>query len=104
MTRSQSSGQPTNLRQVAELAGVSVATASRVLSGSDYPVTEQLRRRVEGAATELDHVPNARAQGLLRRNPRSVGVIVGDVGDPYFAEMVEGLQQVAPRCWTRCPT
>src|SRR4051812_28395774 len=84
-----------NLKQVARHAGVSVATASRVLSGSDYPVNDDMRRRVEASATELGYIPNAQAQGLLRGNPRAVGVVVGDVGDPYFSEMIDGLQTIA---------
>jgi LacI family transcriptional regulator len=80
-----------NLMDVARRAGVSVATASRVLSGSGYPVSEETRRRVEASASELHYIPNAQAQGLLRGNPRAVGVVVGDVGDPYFSEMIAGL-------------
>jgi LacI family transcriptional regulator, galactose operon repressor len=83
------------LKDVADRAGVSSATASRVLSGSDYPVNDEMRRRVEAAATELDYVPNAQAQGLLFGNPRSVGIVVGDVGDPYFSEMIDGVQGLA---------
>ena len=84
-----------NLKKVARLAGVSLATASRVLSGSDYPVTNELRDRVLAAASELDYVPNAQARGLLLGNPSTVGVIVGDVGDPYFSAVVQGLQKRA---------
>lgn len=86
-----------NLKDVAKRAGVSVPTASRVLSGSDYPVLPELRRRVEEAAAELDYVPNAQAQGLLRGNTGMIGVLAGDVGDPYFSEMVNGIHAVATR-------
>ena len=84
-----------NLRDVAHRAGVSVPTASRVLSGSDYPVAQNLRARVIEAARELDYVPNAQAQALLRGDPRTVGVLVGTVDDPYFSEIVNGVQDVA---------
>lgn len=84
-----------NLKEVARHAGVSIATASRVLSGSDYPVNDQMRRRVEASATELKYIPNAQAQGLLLGNPRAVGIVVGDVGDPYFSGMIDGLQALA---------
>jgi len=84
-----------NLRDVARRAGVSTPTASRVLSGSDYPVASELRERVEQAARELDYVPNAQAQALLHGNPATVGVLVGEVDDPYFAEIVNGIQEVA---------
>lgn len=84
-----------NLKDVAQQAGVSVPTASRVLSGSDYPVVADLRERVEAAARELDYVPNAQAQGLLRGNTGMIGVLAGDVGDPYFSEMVHGIHTLA---------
>lgn len=83
------------LKDVARLAGVSVPTASRVLSGSKYPVVEELRLRVQAAAVELDYVPNAQAQGLLRGNTGTIGVLVGDVGDPYFSEIVNGIHERA---------
>lgn len=84
-----------NLKQIAEQAGVSLATASRVLSGSDYPVKEDLRQRVLKVAAELDYVPNANARGLLRGRSSTVGVLVGDVSDPFFSGMVGGIHEVA---------
>jgi LacI family transcriptional regulator len=83
------------LKDVAQRAGVSVPTASRVLSGSSYPVVEELRERVRAAARDLDYVPNAQAQGLLRGNTGMIGVLVGDVGDPYFSEIVNGIHERA---------
>src|SRR5699024_7882963 len=80
---------------VAQRAGVSVPTASRVLSGSSYPVVEELRLRVQRVAEELDYVPNAQAQGLLRGHTGTIGVLVGDVGDPYFSEIVNGIHERA---------
>jgi LacI family transcriptional regulator len=80
---------------VARRARVSLATASRVLSGSDYPVNDEMRQRVEAAANDLDYVPNAQARALVHGNPRTVGILVGDVGDPYFSEIVAGLQELA---------
>lgn len=80
---------------MAKGAGVSLATASRVLSGSDYPVKENLRRKVLEVAEALDYIPNAQAQGLLLGNPGSIGVLVGDVGDPYFSSMIAGIHDEA---------
>lgn len=83
------------LAEVARRAGVSPATASRILSGSDKPVSEDLRKRVRAAAEALHYVPNAHAQHLARARTTEVGVIVHDVSDPYFAEITRGLQRVA---------
>ena len=84
-----------NLKQIAQRAGVSLATASRVLSGSDYPVKDDLRERVLKVAAQLDYVPNASARVLLRGRSSIVGVLVGDVSDPFFSGMIGGIYEVA---------
>ena len=83
------------LADVARRAGVSPATVSRVVSGSERKVTEELRIRVLKAVADLHYVPNAHAQLLARSHRTAVGVIVHDVSDPYFAEITRGLQRVA---------
>ena len=83
------------LADVARRAGVSTATASRIINGSPKPVTDELRSRVLAAVAELRYVPNAHAQMLARNNRNAVGVLVHDVSDPYFAEITRGLQRVA---------
>lgn len=83
------------LADVARRAGVSSATASRIINGSPKPVTEGLRERVLAAVAELQYVPNAHAQLLARSHRSAVGVIVHDVSDPYFAEITRGLQRIA---------
>jgi LacI family transcriptional regulator len=83
------------LADVARHAGVSTATASRIINGSAKPVADALRQRVLAAVAELKYVPNAHAQMLARSHRSAVGVIVHDVSDPYFAEITRGLQRVA---------
>jgi LacI family transcriptional regulator len=89
------SSSPVTLADVARRAGVSSATASRVINGSAKPVDEALRRRVVKAVEELRYIPNAQARMLARAERGAVGVIVHDVSDPYFAEITRGLQRVA---------
>jgi len=81
-----------SLRHVAQLAGVSVATASRVMSGSSHPVSERTRQRVLSAADELSFEPNRLARALVTARSQTVGVIVHDISDPYFGEIVKGLE------------
>ncbi|HEX8348087.1 MAG TPA: LacI family DNA-binding transcriptional regulator [Actinoplanes sp.] len=83
------------LADVARRAGVSSATASRIINGSPKPVAEELRERVLAAVAELQYVPNAHAQMLARSHRNAVGVVVHDVSDPYFAEITRGLQRIA---------
>jgi LacI family transcriptional regulator len=84
-----------SITEVARLAGVSAATASRVVSASGYPVSPATRERVLEAARTLDYVPNALARGLLKSRVPVVAVIVHDITDPYFAEVVRGVEDAA---------
>jgi LacI family transcriptional regulator len=84
-----------SLADISRRAGVSIATASRVLNGSAHPVSETTRRRVLDAADELGYRPSELARALVKRTSRIVGVIVGDIVDPYFAEIARGVEDVA---------
>ncbi|MFP5333479.1 MAG: LacI family DNA-binding transcriptional regulator, partial [Acidimicrobiia bacterium] len=85
----------TSLRDVARAAGVSVSTASRVLSGSSHPVSQATQELVRDAAARLGFEPNRVARALATARSQTIGVVVHDVSDPYFAEIVRGLENVA---------
>jgi len=78
------------LGDVARQAGVSLATASRVLNGSTRTVSEGLATKVRACAQELGYLPNAPAQALARASTATVGVLLHDVADPYFAALARG--------------
>lgn len=80
---------------VARLAGVSIGTVSRVMTNSDHPVGEETRRKVLEAAAAVDFTPNALARGLSGGRTHTVGVIVHDITDSYFNEIVRGIDDVA---------
>jgi LacI family transcriptional regulator, galactose operon repressor len=83
------------LAEVARLAGVSPATASRVLNGSDRKPGPDVAERVRQAAASLGYVPNAQAQGLAKSTSGLIGLIVHDIADPYFAALARGVQAAA---------
>ncbi len=83
------------LQDVAVRAGVSQATASRVLNGSARIPGEDVADRVRAAARELGYVPNAQAQALARASTGLLGLIVHDIADPYFSSIVRGVQAAA---------
>ena len=85
------------LDDVARRAGVSLSTASRVINDKGYPVAEATRERVLAAVRELNYSPSVLARALVTKRTQIVGVIVGDVEDPYFAEIVRGVEDVARR-------
>lgn len=84
-----------SISDVAKLAGVSTATVSRVVSAAPYAVSPATRERVLDAARTLDYVPNALARGLHKSHIPVVGVIVHDITDPYFSELVRGVEDAA---------
>ncbi len=84
-----------SLVEVAKFANVSITTASRVLSGSSHPVSEEKRTRVLMAAQQLKYSPSGLAQAMVTGFTHIVGVIVGDATDPYFAWIVRGVEDTA---------
>ncbi len=81
------------LRDIAQAAGVSLATASRVLNGSARTPREDVAARVKAAATSLGYVANAQAQSLATSVTGLIGLVVHDIADPYFAGIARGFQQ-----------
>ncbi|WP_020520194.1 LacI family DNA-binding transcriptional regulator [Catelliglobosispora koreensis] len=81
---------------VAERAGVSPATVSRVLNGRST-VDGELVARVQKAVQELEYRPNAVARNLRRSRTTLWAVIISDVGNPFFTSLVRGVEDVAQR-------
>ncbi len=82
------------IRDVAKLAGVSPMTVSRVINGSPK-VIPATRLRVEAAIAELHYVPNTLARGLTQHRSGTIGMVVPDLGDPFFTLVLRGAEQVA---------
>jgi LacI family transcriptional regulator len=80
---------------VADAAGVSLATASRVLNGSARTVNPELSAHVKEVATRLRYVSHGPAQALARATTSLVGLLVHDVNDPYFSAIAAGAMRVA---------
>src|SRR6476660_5518089 len=79
------------IKDVAAHAGVPVATVSRVLN--DNPsVTEETRTRVYAAMRELSYVPNAVARSLRTEATKTLGLIIGDIANPFFAELARAVE------------
>lgn len=82
-----------SISAVAEQAGVSIATVSRVLNGTKA-VNADTRARVEAAVGALGYRANALARSLMRGETRLLLVLVPDFANPYFAEIVKGVESV----------
>lgn len=109
------STESVSITAVAELAGVSVATVSRVLNNSK-PVNAQTREKVEAAVAQLGYRANAIGRILRKSETRMLLVLVPDFANPYYAEIVQGVESVtrdrgyhilladAPQRWDRRAT
>ncbi|MEU4221951.1 LacI family DNA-binding transcriptional regulator, partial [Actinoplanes sp. NPDC026623] len=87
-------GPRLRLADVAERAGVSLATASRALAGRDG-VSEEVANRIRDISRELGYVANPYARTLAGGASSTVGLVVHQVDDPYFSEIAGGVIQVA---------
>jgi LacI family transcriptional regulator len=94
--KSRGRARPPTIRDVAARAGVATATVSNVLSGRRQ-VAASRRRRVLDAVEALGYQPNHFAASLRRRQSHTVGMIVPDLTNPFFAALVHRIEQLAAR-------
>ncbi len=86
----QTDGKAT-IKDVAKLSGVGIATVSRVINGN-YPVSDAVRAAVWAAIDQLGYRPNVPARSLKTRKSRMVGVVVADLSNLFFMQLVKGLE------------
>ncbi len=83
------------INDVAKLSGTSIATVSRVLSGSSYPVNKATRKRVLDAAEKLQYSPNLLGHMLKSKTNRCLGIIIPSFQNPFFVQLVMGIENAA---------
>jgi LacI family transcriptional regulator len=88
MTRRSSS---ITIRDVAQRAGVSVATVSRYIN-QNVPVSEKLSRRIQQVMDELNYVPQATARHLALRRTQTIGLLVTNLHNDFFAPLLAGIE------------
>ena len=79
------------IRDVARVAGFSVATVSRVINGSGY-AHEDTKKAVMSAVEKLNYKPNEVARSLYKRKSKLIGLILPDITNPFFPEMARGVE------------
>jgi len=88
-------GSRVTLQDVADQAGVSLATASRVINEGSRRVGPDLAERVRTAVAELGYTANLQARAVATGQSTMIGVVVHDIADPYFSSIAAGLIEVA---------
>jgi LacI family transcriptional regulator len=93
----QRSSLSADIRAVAHRAGVSIATVSRVVN-QNATVDPKLAERVKRAVQELRYTPNTQARGLVSGRSRMIGLIVSQITNPFFPELIQSFEDSAVRC------
>ena len=83
-----------DIRTVAALAKVSIATVSRTINGSSA-VSDRLSKRVWRAIEQLNYFPNTHARSLVSGRSRILGIIVENITNPFFPELIQSFEEVA---------
>ena len=83
-----------NIYDIAQKAGVSTATVSRVINGSKS-VTEETRQKVSAIMSEVGYTPNVFARGLMVNSMKTIGVMTIDVRDLYYARSIHAIENEA---------
>lgn len=83
-----------SIQDIARKAGVAHTTVSRALR--DHPsISPKVREEIKQLAQEMGYVPNGIAQSLQNQKTNTIGVVVTSIADPFFAEVVEGIEKIA---------
>ena len=90
----KSAAKTPDIRTVAALAKVSIATVSRTINGSPA-VSERLSKRVWQAIEQLNYFPNTHARSLVSGRSRLLGIIVENITNPFFPELIQSFEEVA---------
>lgn len=83
-----------SIEDIARRAGVSHSTVSRALR-DDTLISSKVREEIKQLAREMSYVPNLIAQSLQNQRTNTIGVVVTSIADPFFSEVVEGIEQIA---------
>src|SRR4028118_793095 len=83
-----------SIKDVAREAGVSTATVSHVLNNTRY-VSDEVRARVNRAIEQCRYYPNAHARSLASGKSRIIGLVISDISNPFFPELVKSIETAA---------
>lgn len=84
------------IKDVAQLAGVSLTTVSRVINGSEK-VSPKTKAKVDQAVKELGYFPNNAARSLVKKQSDSIAIVLRNLYDPFFTELIRGIEDASAK-------
>ena len=82
------------IRDIAEKTGFSTATVSRALSNYGY-VSEEKRRIITDCAEKMQYTPNMIAKSMVKRQTKTIGIVIADIKDPFYLDIIEKIEALA---------
>ncbi|QOY34237.1 LacI family DNA-binding transcriptional regulator [Anaerobacillus isosaccharinicus] len=86
-----------NINDVAKLAGVSKSSVSRVINGNFEHMSDNTKNKILRAMKELEYSPNTLAQSLKKKTTKTIGIILSDISNPFWSEVLKGVQKECMR-------
>nr|MBP7348521.1 LacI family DNA-binding transcriptional regulator [Butyrivibrio sp.] len=86
-----------NISDIARMAGVSKGTVSRVINQKPYGMSEETRKHIQQIMDEVGYVPNSMARSISLSETKVIGLIIPDVENPFFPQIVRGVEDYAFR-------
>jgi len=83
------------IKDIARLAGVSTTTISKIINGKDKDISQKTKDKVNSIIAEYNYVPNNVARSMITKKSRTIGLIIPDVRNPFFTDLVRGVEDVA---------
>ncbi len=83
------------IEDLAKMVGVSKTTVSLVLNGKAVSIGKETKKKILKLAEELNYVPNSIARSLATKKTNTIGVILPDISNPFFAEMTKAIEDAS---------
>lgn len=83
------------IKDIARLSSVSITTVSKIINGKDHDISEATILRVKQVMTENRYVPNKLAGSLVTKTTKTIGLVIPDITNPFFPELVRGAEDKA---------
>ncbi|SET91213.1 LacI family DNA-binding transcriptional regulator [Lacrimispora sphenoides] len=81
------------IKDIANDTGLSVTTVSLVLNGKAHKIPEETKKRIMESAQKLNYRPNQLAVSLVKKRSKTIGLIIPDIGNIFYANMVKGIEE-----------